>query len=81
MSTEATIWVWKQQVPPSQKIILLSMADRAGEDFRCWPSIRRLCLDTGLSERTVQQVVFELEKGTLIRRDMRTGRATVWGAG
>lgn len=78
MSTEATIWAWKQQVPSSQKIVLLSMADRAGEDFRCWPSVRRLCLDTSLSERTVQQAVCDLEKSGLIKRDMRTGRATVY---
>lgn len=78
MSTEATIWAWKQQVPSSQKIVLLSMADRAGEDFRCWPSVRRLCFDTSLSERTVQQAVCDLEKGGLIRRDMRTGRATIY---
>lgn len=78
MSTEATIWAWKQNVPTSQKIVLLSMADRAGEDFRCWPSIKRLCLDTGLSERTVQQAVCDLEKHGLIRRDMRSGRATIY---
>ena len=78
MSTEATIWAWKQAIPSSQKIVLLSMADRAGEDFRCWPSIKRLCMDTSLSERTVQQAICDIEKRGLIRRDMRTGRATVY---
>lgn len=78
MSTEATIWAWKQQLPVAQKLVLLSMADRAGETFQCWPSVRRLCFDTNASERTVQQAISELEKRGLIKRDMRQGRATLY---
>lgn len=78
MSVDATIWAWKQQLPVAQKLVLLSMADRAGETFQCWPSVRRLCLDTCASERTVQQAISELEKRGLIKRDMRPGRATLY---
>lgn len=78
MSVEATIWAWKQSIPTTQKIVLLSMADRAGEDFRCWPSIKRLCHDTSLSERTVQQAITNLTSQGIIKRDLRQGRVTMY---
>lgn len=42
MSIDATRWAWTQQITPSQKIVLLSLADRAGEDGYCYPSMARL---------------------------------------
>lgn len=31
MSLAATRWAWQQRVTPAQKLVLLSLADRAGE--------------------------------------------------
>jgi len=56
MSIEATLSTWKltkSQVTPTQKLILLSLADRAGEDAECWPSIKRLEADTGLDRKSI----------------------------
>lgn len=78
MSLKAMRWAWEmQQVTRTQKIILLSMADRANDETgECWPSIRRLCLDTNCSERTVQRSIKIMEKIGIIRCDRVSGRVT-----
>jgi hypothetical protein len=54
MSLDATRWAWLQGgIKPTAKFVLLSMADRAGEDHECYPSIKRLCDDTNLDRKTV----------------------------
>lgn len=53
MSIDATRWAWMQKVTPSQKLVLLSLADRAGEKGECYPSLNRLVKDTGLYRQTV----------------------------
>ena len=42
MSLDATLWAWKQKLKPAQKLLLLSLADRAGENMECYPSVKRL---------------------------------------
>ena len=42
MSIDATRWAWMQQgITQAQKLILLSLADRADEDNRCYDRCRR----------------------------------------
>ena len=61
MSIDATNWAWTVPVKSSaQRLILLSLADRAGEDHKCYPSNKRLAEDTVLNIKTVQKVVNEL---------------------
>ena len=58
MSLVATRWAWSLRgLRPAQKLVLLSLADRAGEDGVCWPSIPRLARDTGLNEKTVRAAI------------------------
>lgn len=75
MSIDATRWAWKQQgISPTQKLVLLSMADRAGEDHTCWPSITRLVQDTGFSDRTIQKAIAGMEAIGLVRRIATSGK-------
>lgn len=68
MSLEASIWAWKAGVKnASQRVVLLSLADRAGEKHRCYPSVRRLVEDTKLNRKTVIKVLDELEDFNLIK--------------
>lgn len=61
MSVDATRWAWKAQVKNgSQRVVLLSLADRAGEHHTCYPSLERLAKDTVLNIKTVQKVILEL---------------------
>lgn len=61
MSIDATRWAWTVPVKnSSQRLVLLSLADRAGEKHTAWPSIERLAKDTVLDKKTVQKVILEL---------------------
>jgi hypothetical protein len=67
MSLDATRWAWDQQnLRPSEKLVLLSLADRAGEDHTSWPGIPRLVLDTGLDERSIYRAIKTLTDHGLI---------------
>lgn len=67
MSIDATIWAWKAPVDSStQRLVLLALADRAGEDHKAWPSAERLHQDTCLNIKTVPKILQELVKLGLI---------------
>lgn len=54
MSVDATRWAWSQKdLRPAEKLVLLSLADRAAEDSTCFPSNKRLQDDTGLDRKTI----------------------------
>ncbi len=83
MSTDATQWAWQQSPrKATEKLILLSLADRASDDCTCWPSVERLCKDTLLEKKTVYAGIRSLIKqGLLIdtgRRKGSTGRVKVF---
>lgn len=68
MSLDATIWAWKAEVESStQRLILLSLADRAGEDHKCYPSIMRMVKDTKMNRKTIIKVLDDLEQKALIK--------------
>jgi hypothetical protein len=73
MSLDATRWAWKQSVSPSQKLVLLSLADRAGESHECHPSIARLEADTGLYRETIMEAISDLEKLQIISVSRKQG--------
>ena len=75
MSVDATRWAWRAPVKnATQRLILLSLADRAGEHHTCYPSNKRLAEDTMLNLKTVQKSVCELiELGLIADTGEREG--------
>ena len=68
MSLDATRWAWTAPVESCpQRTILLSLADRAGEDHKAWPSIKRLEVDTKCDRKTIMKVLERLQEINLIR--------------
>ncbi len=89
MSLDATRWAWNQRIKQNSrtsrsavKIVLVSMADRAGEDHICYPSIARLELDTELNRKTILNALRYLEELGLIKdtgdRKGRTKKVKVY---
>lgn len=78
MSIEATLATWKldsEIVTATEKLFLLSCADRAGEEGICWPSLSRLSADTCLNIKTVKAVRQScIKKGLLIYTGEKKGR-------
>ncbi|MCU4336042.1 helix-turn-helix domain-containing protein [Acinetobacter dispersus] len=74
MSLDATLWAWRAEVEnSSQRLVLLTLADRAGENHKCFPSLKRIEKDTKLNRKTIIKVLDELEDGAFIKF---TGKTT-----
>lgn len=79
MSLDATRWAWRQDsVRSSDKFVLLSLADRADEAHRCYPSIQRLAADTLLDRKTVMAALTRLETAGLLRSEKRLGQGNFY---
>lgn len=83
MSLDATRWAWTTPVKKgTERLILLALADRAGEDNTCYPSIARLETDTLLDRKTVQAVLVDLTSRGVIsdtgQRKGATGKVKVY---
>jgi hypothetical protein len=67
MSREARDWAWRQAVTPTQKLVLLALAERADVAGACWPSLSALERVTGLSRRGLTKTLAGLD-GALLER-------------
>lgn len=63
---------------PSQKAVLVSLADQANDDGYCWPSIRTISVRTCLSERAVQGAIKWLASAKILYANERNGTSTVY---
>lgn len=66
MSFLANKWAWKQSLKPIDKIVLLSLAERANEKFECWPSMKTIADDCGICRKSVLNSIAKLEEKRLI---------------
>jgi DNA-binding MarR family transcriptional regulator len=58
---------FKVDVTPSQKLVLLVLANHADHDgHNAWPSVRTMCSKSSLSERSVHRTLRELRDCGLI---------------
>lgn len=79
MSVQAISWAYDQQnISTTAKFILVTLANYADQDWKCWPSIERLMRDTGLGKTSLISNVRKLkEEGYIKKRargDIGTGR-------
>lgn len=63
-----------EELGPTERLVMLALADHAGEDGSCYPSIERLRKRTGLSERAVQSNVKKLSEKGYIRVSVGGGK-------
>ncbi len=63
--------VWALDLPDSEKIVLLALADCANDEGHCWPSIRTLTVKCSKTDRTIQTAIKSLVvAGHLTRREV-----------
>lgn len=78
MSTIIMSQCWPLQMSPTQKAVLISLADNANDEGVCWPSVPKIAMRTCLSERAVQAAVRSLvDLGYLVSVE-RAGRSSVY---
>lgn len=63
-----------QDLGPTPKLIMLALADHADDEGHCYPSIKRLCDRTSLSERAVQSNIRDLQARGYLTVTMNAGR-------
>ncbi|MFC4731751.1 helix-turn-helix domain-containing protein [Salipiger abyssi] len=61
MSIEAMSIAWESDLPGTDRLVLLAIADHIGKNEHSFPSNSRLVERTGLGERTVQGAIKRLE--------------------
>lgn len=63
--------VWELELPDSEKLVLLALADCANDEGHCWPGMATLTKKCSKSDRTVQLAIKMLvTKGHLTRREV-----------
>lgn len=68
MSVRVMTAVWGLDLPDSEKIVLLALADCANDEGGCWPSMATLAKKCSKTDRTVQASIKGLvERGHLSR--------------
>lgn len=78
MSVAISSACWPLQLPATEKLVLLCLADFADDDGVCWPSVETLIERTGLSDRCVREQLKRLEAAGLIERDRRVGQSATY---
>lgn len=78
MSVRVMALIWERDdLDPYERLVLLSLADHADDEGRCYPSIARLCARTSMKERGVQNVLRRLaDRGFLTVRNNAGKRGT-----
>jgi len=70
--------VWDVELPPAEKLVLLSLADNASDDGHCFPSVPTIVRRTGLSRRSVQRVITALTDRGHLSVQERHGRSSTY---
>ena len=80
MSIDAMNWVWElNNISCPEKMVLLALANRANEDHRAWPSLKRIQKDTSLCRSSVVKYLSSLkEKGLLLKVASTEHRVTIY---
>lgn len=53
------------------RTVYMYLKDRADSEGRCWPSIKTIALELGLSRSTVKRALDDLCKAGLLQKDQR----------
>jgi Helix-turn-helix domain len=69
---------WATNLPHTDKLVLLALADNANDEGFCWPSVATLAIKCGMEERSVSRVMERLESAAHLTRKERPGRSNTY---
>lgn len=78
MSVHAMSAAWRLTTPsPTCKLVLLALANYADEENKCFPSVKKIATETGLSDRAVRNSIKQLiEAGVVEKAERRRANGT-----
>ena len=71
MSFRMVNWAYTHDLPPSQKFLLVTLADKADDDGTTSAGVEFLAYETGISARTVIRHLKQLEEIDLLHKERR----------
>ena len=71
MSFRMVNWAYEQDLPPSPKFLLVTLADKADDDGTTAAGVDFLAYETGISSRTVIRHLKQLEEMDLLHKERR----------
>lgn len=74
MSIRLMSEVWQIDLPASDKLVLLALADCANDEGGCWPSMKTLVMKCSKGERTIQASIKSLVEAGHLSRAERLGK-------
>lgn len=76
----ATVWKDETITNPTEKLLLLALADHANDEGMCWPSVKRLAKWACISTGQVRRLISKLERDGWLTADRRggAGRASTY---
>lgn len=69
---------WLIELPPTQKLVLIALADQANDKGECWPGATSISKRTGLSDRTIRRAMRDLEDAGYLRTRFRSGHSSMF---
>ncbi|WP_027817092.1 helix-turn-helix domain-containing protein [Paraburkholderia bannensis] len=73
---------WRTQLPSTQKLLLLALAEQAGDSgdamHACWPTIDRLAEVCGVTRMTISVALNALEARGLVTRQRRAQSSSIY---
>lgn len=75
MSVRAITWAWDQETRSAgERLVLLALADHAGDDGMCFPSTGRLAAKTRIGQSTIRLHLERLCERGVVRKTRRRRR-------
>jgi hypothetical protein len=78
MSIKLMNEAWLCDLPPLEKLVLLSMADQASDSGHCWPSLKSISARCGRDDRSVRRWIARLVDRGHMSRIERPGTSNIW---
>lgn len=67
-------WALRQKIQGNSKLVLISLANHAGDTGYCWPSQETIGLEASMTARNVRRVIIQLAEQGYIKIDRRHRR-------
>lgn len=77
MSKRAIFTAFKWQLPPTQKLVAIFVANQVRDDGQCFFSLATAQIFTSLSARAIREAIQKLEAADKLRRIHRPGRVNL----
>ncbi|MAW99540.1 MAG: hypothetical protein CMN72_07805 [Sphingomonas sp.] len=78
MSIRVMSQVWELDLPDSEKLVALALADWSNDDGVSWPSVAQIAHKCSKGTRTIQATLKRLEARGVLSRVDKPGRGSVW---